>query len=124
MIKTLFKVVLGLGLLILSYLLGIVISRLLSGLIAPSIVGMLVLFLLLELKIFKREWIEDMATLFTDNLILFFIPFIVGIVLIPISLLINDLLAIIVTFVTSTFLILWIVGYLVNRFDKKGRSDV
>lgn len=46
--------------------------------IAGSIIGLVILFLLLQFKIIKEEWIKDGANLLLSTMIFFFIPSIVG----------------------------------------------
>ncbi len=122
--KTL-KFVSGFALIIICYFTGEIISVLIDGFISPAVTGMLVLFIFLKLGIIKRTWIEEISNMLLDNLVFFFIPATAGVVLIPLAIIKKDALAIVVASVVSTFLVLWIVGYLANKFDSKnGRKNI
>ncbi|MGA3602584.1 CidA/LrgA family holin-like protein [Lysinibacillus agricola] len=56
------------------------IARLLHLPIPGSIVGLVLLFLLLQFHIIKREWIELGAGLLLSELLLFFIPSAIGVI--------------------------------------------
>ena len=58
---------------------GEAVSFLINGFIPGSVVGMLLLFLCLCLKIVKVESIRVVADFLTDNMSIFFIPAFVGI---------------------------------------------
>jgi len=65
---------------ILAFLaLGEVCSILMGRFIPASVLGMILLFVALCLKIVKADEIRDVATFLTDNMTIFFIPAFVGI---------------------------------------------
>lgn len=107
----------GVGILIISYYLGEVLSYAIDGFISPAVMGMLVLFILLKSGIVKPVWVESMATFLLDNLMLFFIPATAGIALISFSSIKEDALAIVMAATLSSLLVLWIVGYVVQKFE-------
>jgi len=101
-----------------SYYLGMLISKLVSGYLSPSVAGMIVLFLLLRTKIVKEEWIKVPASFFLDNLMLFFIPVTAGIALIPLAAFERDAITLIIAATLSTWIVLWITGKVAQKIDK------
>jgi holin-like protein len=112
------KFLLGIGILIISYYLGEVLSYVIDGFISPSVMGMLVLFALLKWGIVKPSWIESTAKFLLDNLMLFFIPAMVGVALISFSSLKSEALAIVMAATISSLIVLWIVGFVITKFEK------
>jgi holin-like protein len=82
---------------------------------------MVILFLLLKSGIAKVEWVEKPATFLLDNLMLFFIPATVGIALIPYEIIKEDYITIILAAVLSSFLVLWLVGFIVEKQEKSDK---
>lgn len=117
-IKKIARFLAGIGILIISYYLGELLSYVVSGFISPSVMGMLILFGLLKSGIIKPVWIESTAMFLLDNLMLFFIPAIAGVALISFSSIKQDLIAIVIAATVSSFLVLWVVGYIVTKFEK------
>ncbi|MBM6629657.1 CidA/LrgA family protein [Mammaliicoccus vitulinus] len=78
MISKMIKIVLQICVLYLITLLGSWIQETLNIPIAGSIIGLVILFLLLQFKIIKEDWIKDSANLLLGTMIFFFIPSIVG----------------------------------------------
>jgi holin-like protein len=74
------KIILQIAFLVLLNSVGNVISRVLHLPIPGSIVGLIILFLLLQFKIIKVEWINKGASWLLAELILFFIPSAVGVI--------------------------------------------
>ncbi|MFA5849578.1 MAG: CidA/LrgA family protein [Bacteroidales bacterium] len=110
--------ILGAGILIISYYIGEMLSYVIVGLISPAVMGMLVLFTLLKTGIVKAIWIESFAVFLLDNLMLFFIPATAGVALISFSSIKDDALAIVFSASLSSLLVLWIVGYIVQKFER------
>lgn len=73
------KVILQIISLYLILLLGNEISKLLNLPIPGSIVGLVLLFISLELKVVKLEWIDLGASFLLSQLLLFFIPSAIGV---------------------------------------------
>ena len=70
------------GLFVIFGLLGIgsLISMAINGLVPGSVVGMLLIFVGLQTKIIKPEWVAATANALTGNMALFFVPAGVGII--------------------------------------------
>lgn len=117
-IKKIAKFILGIGILISSYYLGELLSYLVNGFISPAVMGMLVLFFLLKSGIIKPVWIESIATLLLDNIMLFFIPATAGVALISFTAIRQDIIAIAIAAILSSLLVLWLVGYIVIKFEE------
>lgn len=112
----------GLGIIIIAFYIGDLISLAIGGFISPAVTGMLVFFILLKTKLVKELWIEKVATFFLDNLILFYIPATAGVALIPFSAFKDEAAAIVVSTVASSLLVLWLVAYIVKKLDKSDES--
>jgi holin-like protein len=74
------KRILQVGILIILYLIGNEITKSLHLPIPGSIVGLILLFCLLQFKVVKLEWVELGAMFLLSELLLFFVPSAVGIV--------------------------------------------
>lgn len=112
------KFILGAGILVISYYIGELLSYATLGFISPAVMGMLVLFTLLKTGMVKTIWIESFATFLLDNLMLFFIPATTGVALISLSSIKDDALAIVLSAALSSLLVLWIVGYIVQKIER------
>lgn len=68
----------GLFFILLFYFLGEAASILINGFIPGSVIGMVLLFLCLSLKIIRPDMVRDTATVITKNMAVFFVPPAVG----------------------------------------------
>ncbi len=116
--KQFLEYIYGISSLILCYYIGFFISFLVSNIVTPSISGMIVLFILLRLKIINQEYIRSTINFFLDNLMLFFIPATVGVATISFSSFKSDLLSIVLAATISTIVVLWVTGYISQKFEK------
>lgn len=82
-----------------------------------TILGIIILFFLLKFKIIKEIWIKDFCNFLIKNMILFFIPFFVGIVCYSDIILKNFWAIILTIFLTTTFVIVF-VGLFVENVVK------
>ena len=64
----------GITIILLFYFVGQCLSYLIHGFVPGSIIGMLLLFASLYLKIVKPEEVDSVANAFTKNMAIFFIP--------------------------------------------------
>ncbi|MDP4087557.1 MAG: CidA/LrgA family protein [Bacillota bacterium] len=76
----LFKIILQIVLLAFLFSVGNLITKYLHIPIPGSIVGLVILFLLLQFKVIKVEWIEKGASWLLAELLLFFIPAAAGVI--------------------------------------------
>jgi holin-like protein len=107
----------GSFIILLFYFLGQMLSLLIYGFIPGSVIGMVLLFLSLFLKIIKPETIKATATTITKNMAIFFVPTAVGLMAYG-ELLSNSFLAITLAIATSTILTIITVALVQDRFEK------
>jgi holin-like protein len=72
--------ILQVAILLVIFLIGNQIRKYTHAPLPGSIIGLIILFLLLQLKIIKMDWIEQGASWLLSELLLFFIPAAVGVI--------------------------------------------
>lgn len=86
--------------------------------IPGSIIGMILLFGLLKLKILTLESIKELSDFFLDNMAIFFIP--AGVSLInSMNLIKENIFVLLVTIVVSTIIVMYVTGVIVEKMIKK-----
>ena len=110
------------GLFVVFALLGIgsLISIAINGLVPGSVVGMLLMFVGLQTKIIKPEWIADTANLLTGNMALFFVPAGVGI-MVAFDVLAKSWHEILIISLVSTICVIAAVGLTQQWMERKRR---
>ena len=103
------KLISQLGIILLLYFIGELIVFILQIKIPGSIIGMLLLLVSLQLNILKVEDIKEVATFFLNNMLILFIPLGVGLAS-EWDLISKEWLAIIISIILSTFIVLLIVS--------------
>lgn len=107
--------------LILSILaLGEYISSLLKNFIVipGSIVGIIILFLLLQTGIIKIDKIEDISNFLLDNMAIFFVP--AGVSLIQsLGIISSNIIVLSITIIISTILVMSVTGIVVDKMIKR-----
>ncbi len=83
-----------------------------------SVLGMLLLFLLLNTKILKAKQIESVCNFLLTNMLMFFVPVSVGIMT-TYSVIAQNWFSIVVIVVISTICVLVTVGYIAQKMEKK-----
>lgn len=99
---------------------GEYISSLLSNFIAipGSIVGIIILFLLLQLGIIKIGAVEDISNFLLDNMAIFFVP--AGVSLIQsLDIISSNIIVLSITILISTILVMYVTGSVVDRMISK-----
>jgi holin-like protein len=86
--------------------------------IPGSILGILVIFILLETHVIRLEWIELGANWLLAELLLFFVPAAVGIMK-YIPMLQSDGLRILIVVMISTFIVMISTGFMASRISKQ-----
>ncbi|EQF25605.1 lrgA family protein [Clostridioides difficile CD160] len=110
------------------WVIGEYISSFIQGiiLIPGSIVGMLLLFLLLQFKVLDLSSIENISGFFLDNMAVFFIP--AGVSLIKsLDLIRENVLVLLLVICLSTLIVMYATGVIVEKMIKKkeeGQKDV
>jgi len=113
----------GLFYLLLFYFLGECLARLTGGFVPGSVIGMVLLFAALYFKVIRKEEVQGAASFLLDNILLFFIPVCVGLMT-SWPLISEHWLAILVSCILSTLLIIFVVGHLQQWFEKKRTKKI
>ena len=112
------KMVKGIFLILLFYFIGECISYLIKGFIPGSIIGMVLLFLSLYLKIVSPDNVGGVASAFTKNMAIFFIPSGAGLIS-SFGVISKFWTSIIVVCSISTILVIAVVGLVQQKMEQK-----
>ena len=114
-----------LGIILGIWAVGELISSLLSNIITMpgTIIGMIILFLLLQFKIMKEETIKDVADFLLGNMAIFFVP--AGVSLInSLGLITEKMLVLLLSGTVATIIIMIVTGKIVEiMINKKDISS-
>lgn len=108
----------GIFIVLFFYALGEWVGWLIQGFIPGSVIGMILLFAALCLKIVKPERIKPVAKFLCDNMALFFVPAGVGIVN-ALDILSKYWQAVLVACAVSTIIVIVVVALVQEWFEKK-----
>lgn len=111
-------ILLGFLLILFFWALGTVVSMLIGHLIPGSVVGMLLLFAALCLKLVKAEQIRAVANFLTKNMSLFFVPAAVGLME-HLNVLRQGWVFIVAASVISTLLVMVVVAFIQQKGERK-----
>ncbi len=90
--------------------------------IPGSIIGMIFLFILLQIKIIKLEDIKETSSFFLDNMAIFFIP--AGVSLISsLDIITSNIVVLIISIFISTTLVMYITGKAVEVMIQKKTKE-
>lgn len=114
----------GIFIILLFFVLGEWVGWLINGFIPGSVIGMMLLFAALCLKIVKPERIKLVAKFLCDNMALFFVPAGVGIVN-ALDILSQFWQAVVIACGVSTVVVIVVVAFVQQWFEKhrKGAED-
>ena len=113
----------GLFYIFLFYYLGEVVSYLIGGFIPGSVIGMLLLFLALTLRLLKPDNVRGAARLIVKNMAIFFVPAAVGLMVYA-DLFVHSLPLILIAIGVSTVATIISVGATQQYLEKrKGRGN-
>lgn len=114
----------GIFIVLFFFVLGELVGWLVNGFIPGSVIGMILLFAALCLKVVKPERIKPVARFLCDNMGLFFVPAGVGIVN-ALDILSESWQAILVACGVSTVIVIIVVACIQQWFEKhrKGAED-
>ncbi|MFI3281357.1 MAG: CidA/LrgA family protein [Rikenellaceae bacterium] len=115
------KALIGLSIIFAMQLLGTLLSHFVIPILPGSVVGMILLFLALQLGWVKECHLDSVVSFFMSNMTIFFLPSAVGIITVM-PLVSNNLFAIALSVVLSTIVVLLGVGFIQQYFDRK-RGD-
>lgn len=108
----------GLSIIFCCLLLGDLLSFFLHIPVPGNVIGMLLLTIALAGKIVRVEDVKPSSDMLVNNLSLLFVPPGVGLIL-YFDLLKQELLAIVLSLLLSTLLVLAVVGYIQQRLEQK-----
>lgn len=109
---------LGLFYILLFWALGNGVSLLIGGYLPGSIVGMILLFVALCLRIVDAETVRPAARFLLGVMALFFVPYGVGL-MVSYQVVLDNVWAIVVSGAVSTILVLLCVGWVFQKLNKK-----
>jgi holin-like protein len=112
----------GVFLILLFLALGEGTSLLIGGFVPGNVLGMVLLFLALSLKIVKPDSVKYVSNVLTRNMVLFFVPAGVGLMA-SMQLIGNNWLAILLSSVISTLLVIAVVGLIQDKMGKNEHAD-
>ncbi len=101
----------GITIILLCYLFGEVVSQLIGGFMPSSVIGMLLLFGLLQRGIVKEEDIKGVCNFILNNMMMLFVPVTVGL-MVSYKLIKNYWIGASATIILSTIIVLLVVGAL------------
>ncbi|MCD8873686.1 CidA/LrgA family protein [Mammaliicoccus sciuri] len=122
MIYKFIKIILQICMIYFITVLGSWIQDTLNIPIAGSIIGLVILFLLLQFKIIKEEWIKDGANLLLSTMIFFFIPSIVGAMNL-VDQINAQFIFLIVLIIASTCIVALSSGYIAEKMLKRNHIE-
>lgn len=121
LLKTTAQYLVSMGLIFLCLWAGVSLQHWLGIAIPGSIFGLLILFALLASGIVPVDWVRPSAHLFIRYMILLFVPISVGL-MVHFNMLATNLWPIIASAIGGTTLVLISVGYVLDRFLKRGKK--
>ncbi|WP_217516287.1 CidA/LrgA family protein [Vibrio metschnikovii] len=120
-LKTTAQYLVSMGLIFLCLWAGVSLQHWLGVTIPGSIFGLLILFALLASGLVPVDWVRPSAHLFIRYMILLFVPISVGL-MVHFDRLTANLWPIIASAIGGTTLVLISVGYVLDRFLKRGKK--
>lgn len=103
------------------YLLSEVLSRFIGGFLPTSVVGMLLLFGGLQTKIIKEDDVAGVCNFILSNMMLFFVPVTVGI-MVTWAVVADNWANVILTMVISTIMVMVVVGFVQQKIGEKWKK--
>jgi holin-like protein len=112
----------GVFLILLFLALGEGTSYLIKGFVPGNVLGMVLLFLALSMKIVKPDSVKYVSTVLTRNMALFFVPAGVGLMA-SMQLIGSNWLAILLSSAISTMLVIAVVGLIQEKMGRNEHTD-
>lgn len=103
------------------YLLGMGVSLFIGGLIPGSVLGMLFLFVSLSMGWLKEERVAGVAQILINNMMFFFLPATVGLI-VAADLVSRNFVAITIATIVSTILVLVAVGLFYQKMEQRRQN--
>ena len=115
-IKSIIHLIMGFLVLIGCLIVGRILANIIPGLLSPSVLGMIIFFILLKTGLVNDKYVRKTSLFFVNNLVLFFLPPLVGIVLIDFNSIYEQLPSIIISAAISTILVMVVTGRLSEKY--------
>lgn len=115
-IKSIIHLIIGFLVLIGCLIVGRILANIIPGLLSPSVIGMIIFFILLKTGLVNDKYVRKTSLFFVNNLVLFFLPPLVGIVLIDFNSIYEQLPSIIISAAISTILVMVVTGRLSEKY--------
>ncbi len=115
-IKSIIHLIIGFLVLIGCLIVGRILANIIPGLLSPSVLGMIIFFILLKTGLVNDKYVRKTSLFFVNNLVLFFLPPLVGIVLIDFNSIYEQLPSIIISAAISTILVMVVTGRLSEKY--------
>lgn len=113
---------LGFAILLSFNIFGVWLHNLLHLPLPGNVLGLILFLIALGMKWIKLEWVEHSAQFLLDHMLLFFIPYVVGIVaFMPV--LEAHWVSISAGIVGSTLVVLWVTGLVASKLQKAGAEE-
>lgn len=110
----------GVVIIVAIYLLGMLISKMIGGFISSNIIGMLILFGTLQFGVIKEEDVKSVCNFILKNMMLLFVPIVVGIMG-SYHLITENWKEVITTLLLSTIIVIVVVGSVQQYFGRRWR---
>lgn len=115
--KVAMSVILGFSIILFFWALGTAVAMLMNYFLPGSVIGMMLLFAALSLRLVKLEWVKEVADFLTRNMSLFFVPAAVGLME-HLGVLKKGWVFILVASAVSTILVMAVVAIIQQKGDK------
>ena len=115
-IKSIIHLIIRFLVLIGCLIVGRILANIIPGLLSPSVLGMIIFFILLKTGLVNDKYVRKTSLFFVNNLVLFFLPPLVGIVLIDFNSIYEQLPSIIISAAISTILVMVVTGRLSEKY--------
>jgi holin-like protein len=113
----------GFAILLLYNFVGMMIEQYLHVPIPGSVIGLILFVASLFLKLVKLEWVEASGQFLIKNMLLFFVPVIVGSIAV-FPLIKENLASVAISLIGSTFVVLAITGWVTHFLNRKAGSKI
>jgi holin-like protein len=113
LLKNFFKFLLGFAILIMFYLISDIVVKIFHIVLPPAILGLILFAFCLIQGFIKEEWIKSACEFLINNMAMFLVPFLAGLIVYKALLLKNWFVIFVVIFITTT-LVLIVTGLFVE----------
>jgi len=116
--KIIWDVFRGIIIILFFLMAGEIIAKIPQFPLPGNVSGMILIFVALQLRIIRLDWVKSGSNLLLKNMALFFVPPGVGLML-YFDLISKYWLTIVISSIVSSLLVMWITGFLYLKMTKK-----